>query len=114
MNGASAATSALAGSLRRSSRRKVGSGDFDSDTDRGVLHSGSHGAGYESDADSTYQPSEETRREVAETEADGAITDGDVVHAGESTALALFLAFAGGVGQLASGVLGAEVTGPRE
>jgi hypothetical protein len=65
-------------------------------------------------ADATYQPSSEVKREVAETEADGATTAGDFVEAGESTALALFLAFAGGLGQLAAGALGAEVTGPRE
>lgn len=96
VNGAAATSSATTGSLRRSTRTKAHKDDIDSD------------------ADSTYQPSEQTRQAVEETEADGAIIDGDLVHAGESTALALFLTFAGGVGQLASGVLGAEVTGPRE
>jgi hypothetical protein len=47
-------------------------------------------------------------------ETDGTQSDGDFVHAGEATAVALFLAFFGGLGQLASGALGAEVTGPRE
>ncbi|KAH9870158.1 hypothetical protein J1614_007080 [Plenodomus biglobosus] len=102
---ASSAVPAISETLRRSSRRKAGSGDFDAEPL-------TRGTGYDSDGDSTYQPSEETRRAVAETEADGAMVDGDVVHAGESTALALFLAMIGGVGQLASAVLGAEVTGP--
>ncbi|KAF2845934.1 hypothetical protein T440DRAFT_472240 [Plenodomus tracheiphilus IPT5] len=105
VNGASAVASAVSGSLRRSSRRKAGSGDFDAEPL-------ARRNGEDSDGDSTYQPSEDTRRAVAETEADGAMVDGDVVHAGESTALALFLAMIGGVGQLASAVLGAEVTGP--
>ncbi|CBX99662.1 hypothetical protein IAQ61_005086 [Plenodomus lingam] len=105
VNGVSSAALAVSGSLRRSSRRKAGSGDYDTEPlARGTDH--------DSDGDLTYQPSEETRQAVAETEADGAMVDGDVVHAGESTALALFFAMMGGVGQLASAVLGAEVTGP--
>lgn len=91
------------GSIRRSARKKTRSVDVDSDA---------RSADYESDADSTYQPSEKTRLAIAETESDGATTVGDVAHAGESTALALFLAFAGGLGQLAAGALGAEVSGP--
>jgi hypothetical protein len=67
-----------------------------------------------SDTDTTYQPSSTTKREIAETEADGTTSAADLVHSGESTALALFLAFAGGLGQLAASALGAEVTGPRE
>jgi hypothetical protein len=66
------------------------------------------------DPDATYQPSEETKRAVEGMESDGSSPDGDLVHAGESTALTMFLAFFGGLGQLASGALGAEVTGPRE
>ncbi|KAI8932822.1 hypothetical protein NX059_010305 [Plenodomus lindquistii] len=105
VNGASSATSALSGSLRRSSRRKAANDEFDAELIAPRTPD-------DSDDDSTYVPNEETRRAVAETEADGAQGDGDVVRAGESTALALFLAMMGGVGQLASAVLGAEVTGP--
>jgi hypothetical protein len=84
------------GSIRRSSRRSTRNTDIDSD------------------ADSTYQPSSTTKREVAETETDGTHSEQDLVQSAESTALALFLTFAGGLGQLAAGALGAEVTGPRE
>ncbi|KAH3943904.1 hypothetical protein HBH70_152610 [Parastagonospora nodorum] len=84
------------GSIRRSSRRSARNTDIDSDVD------------------STYQPSSTTKREVAETETDGTHSEQDLVQSAESTALALFLTFAGGLGQLAAGALGAEVTGPRE
>lgn len=89
-------------SVRRSIRGKVHSPDSD---DMGPLAS---------EPDSTYQPPEKTKREVEAMESDGSAPEGDVVSAGESTALALFLAFVGGLGQLAAGTLGAEVTGPRE
>lgn len=91
----------LASSVRRSNRSAKHSTDLDSDAGSTT-------------ADSAYQPSSQTLRDVAETEADGATTAADLVQSGESTALALFLTFAGGLGQLAAGVLGAEVTGPRE
>lgn len=113
INGASTAVSAASDALRRSTRRKTRSTDVDSDTGSRVPGQ-TFGTGYESDADSTYQPDEETKNAIAGTEADGALTDNDVVRAGEATALAMFLAFVGGLGQLASGVLGAEVSGPRE
>ncbi|KAJ4376529.1 hypothetical protein N0V86_006642 [Didymella sp. IMI 355093] len=61
--------------------------------------------------DRTYVPDEKTHHEIQETEADGAGSD-DYVEAAESTGLALFLTFLGGVGQLASAALGAEVAGP--
>ncbi|KAF2622480.1 hypothetical protein BU25DRAFT_402482 [Macroventuria anomochaeta] len=67
----------------------------------------------EDDADDTYVPDEKTHHEIQETEADGASTD-DYVEAAESTALAIFLTFLGGLGQLASAALGAEVAGPQE
>jgi hypothetical protein len=111
-NGASISSSA--GPVRRSTRKGIRSGDLDSDAESTTILRKAHGTDYESDVDSAYQPSSTTRREVAETEADGATTAADLVHSGESTALALFLAFAGGLGQLAAGVLGAEVTGPKE
>lgn len=63
--------------------------------------------------DSTYVPDAQTHHEVQETEADGAHGD-DYFEAAESTALAMFLAFFGGLGQLASAALGAEVAGPVE
>lgn len=63
--------------------------------------------------DKTYVPDEKTHHEIQETEADGAGSD-DYVEAAESTGLALFLTFLGGVGQLASAALGAEVAGPQE
>ena len=68
----------------------------------------------EDDADSTYVPDEKTLHDVEETEADGAESEGDYVDAAESTALALFLTFFGGLGELASAALGAEVAGPQE
>lgn len=105
VSGASAVASAGSGSLRRSARRRIRSDDFD-------LGHMVQDAADDSDGDSTYQPPGDTRRAVAETEADGTMADGDMMHAGESTALAMFLAMLGGVGQLASAVLGAEVTGP--
>ncbi|KAJ4373338.1 hypothetical protein N0V83_003632 [Neocucurbitaria cava] len=99
VNGTSAAPAppaASTGSVRRSSRKKTQSVDLDSD------------------ADSTYQPNEKTKQAVAHIESDGVTTAEDLASASESTALALFLAFAGGLGQLAAGVLGAEVSGPRD
>ncbi|KAH7066939.1 hypothetical protein BKA63DRAFT_131349 [Paraphoma chrysanthemicola] len=102
INGASTAST---GSIRRGTRRGTRSVDLDSDAE-------SFTTGQASTA--TYQPSSSTKRAVEETEADGVATGSDLVESGESTALALFLAFAGGLGQLASGALGAEVSGPRE
>jgi hypothetical protein len=103
-----------AGSVRRSSRRTARSADVDSDVDSTANSRKQHMDSYDSDADSAYQPDLQTKQEVAETEADGVSTAADLVHGGESTALAMFLAFAGGLGQLAASALGAEVTGPRE
>jgi hypothetical protein len=102
VNGASTSST---GSMRRSTRRGTRSADLDSDTE-------SISAGQ--DSTSAYQPTSSIKRAVEETEADGVTTGADLVESGESTALALFLAFAGGLGQLAAGALGAEVTGPRE
>jgi hypothetical protein len=99
VNGAAAPP---AGSVRRSTRKGARSADANS------LH-----RDYDSEGDEEYQPSSKTQRAIAETEADGA-PELDLVHGGESTALALFLTFAGGLGALASSALGAEVTGPRE
>ena len=113
VNGTSASSSGAAtGSVRHSTRRKNRSVDLDSDA--GSVTSGrkTQTGDYESDMELSYQPSSETRRAVAETEADGAISAADLAHAGESTALSLFLMFAGGLGQLAASALGAEVTGP--
>ena len=109
-----AAPPASTGSVRRSSRKKTRSVDLDSDAESITSARKTRSANYESDADSTYQPSEETKRAVANTEADGVTTAEDLASASESTALALFLAFAGGLGQLAAGALGAEVSGPRD
>lgn len=97
-NGTSSSTSASAsstGTLRRSTRKKTRSD-------------------YESDAEESYEPSVTAEKEVTQTEADGATTAEDIVRGGEATALALCLAFVGGLGQLASGVLGAELTGIGE
>lgn len=113
INGASF-SQASTGSIRRSARNKTCSVDLDSDAESIVSGRKARSADYESDADSAYQSSEMAKRAVAETESDGAKATGDLAHAGESTALALFLAFAGGLGQLAAGALGAEVTGPLE
>lgn len=96
LNGASTATP---GSVRRSNRRSTRSDDHESDA--------------ESVGDMAYQPSESTKRAVDGTEADGATTQ-DLIEGGESTALGMFLGLLGGLGQLASSTLGAEITGPRE
>ncbi|KAF2026771.1 hypothetical protein EK21DRAFT_73409 [Setomelanomma holmii] len=96
---------ASTGSVRRSTRRGTRSADLDSDAESVTTGQ---------DAAAAYQPSSSTKHAVQETEADGVTTGADLVESGESTALALFLAFAGGLGQLAAGALGAEVTGPRE
>ena len=112
VNGTSAtSSSATTGSLRHSTRRKTRSVDLDSDAGSVLSERKQPGADYESDMEDAYQPSDETKRAVAETEADGAQAVADIAHAGESTALALFLMFAGGLGQLAASALGAEVTG---
>jgi len=96
----SAATSA---SLRRSTRGKARTSDVDSDA-----------GSFAGDPDATYQPTEQTKRAIQGMDSDGSAPEGDLVHAGESTALAMFLVFFGGLGQLAAGTLGAEVTGPRD
>ncbi|CAO2652573.1 Nn.00g008560.m01.CDS01 [Neocucurbitaria sp. VM-36] len=117
VNGTSAppaAPPASTGSVRRSSRKKTRSVDLDSDAESITSARKTRSADYESDGDSTYQPSEKTKLAVANTEADGVTTAEDLASASESTALALFLAFAGGLGQLAAGALGAEVSGPRD
>ncbi|KAL1598208.1 hypothetical protein SLS59_006892 [Nothophoma quercina] len=66
------------------------------------------------DNDSTYVPDADTQHQIEQTEFDGAETEGDYAEAAESTGLALFLTFFGGLGQLASAALGAEVAGPQQ
>ncbi len=113
VNGNTATSSGAAtGATRQSARRKNRSVDLDSDAGSVATGKKTHTGDYESDMESTYQPSSDVRQAVAETEADGTMSAADIAHAGESTALALFLAFAGGLGQLAASALGAEVTGP--
>jgi hypothetical protein len=92
-----------AASLRRSTRGKARVSDADSDA-----------GSFAGDPDATYRPSAQTKQAVQEMESDGSASESDLVHAGESTALAMFLVFFGGLGQLAAGTLGAEVTGPRD
>ena len=112
INGTSTSSSGAAkGSIRRSTRRKRGSMDLDSDAESVSTRRKTRGTDYESDMESTYEPSDSTKRAVAETETDGAASAGDLASAGESTALVMFLAFAGGLGQLAASALGAEVIG---
>jgi hypothetical protein len=98
-NGASSSaahsTTGSAGSMRRSTRNK-GRSD------------------YESEAEETYEPPNSAKKALAEIESDGATTSEDLVHGGEATALAMFMAFVGGLGQLAASVLGAEVTTVNE
>jgi hypothetical protein len=106
-------SASLAGSIRRSGRRSARSNDLDSDAESTTISRRAH-PDHGSDGEATYQPNSKTKRDVDETEADGTATATDLVHSGESTALAMFLAFAGGMGQLAASALGAEVTGPRE
>lgn len=89
--GSSSSGAPSASTLRRSTRRKTKS-DF------------------ESDAEEPYEPPTHVVDEIRQTEIDGTFDTDHIVGASESTALALFLAFLGGFGQLAAGVLGAEVT----
>jgi hypothetical protein len=91
-----------AASARRSTRQRTRGADFESDEEPTFF------------SDAAYEPTAATKRDVAEIEADGVTAAADLVHGGESTALALFLTFLGGVGQVASSALGAEVTGPME
>jgi hypothetical protein len=102
-----------ADSIRQSSRRATRSDDFDSDVDAKNTLRKRRADNYDDDddADSTYRPDPQTEQEVAEIESDGVTTATDLVQGGEATALAMFLAFVGGLGHLAAGVLGAEVTG---
>lgn len=93
-NGNSSAVTSTGSPLRRSTRNK------------------SH-SDYESDGELAYKPSAAERQAVVQTEADGSPSE-DLVHGGEATAVALTLAFLGGLGQLSAGVLGAEVTGSNE
>jgi hypothetical protein len=99
-------------SIRRSSRRAMQSDELDSDIDTKSTLRKRRADDYDSDVDATYQPDAQTEQEVAEIESDGVTTATDLVQGGEATALAMFLAFAGGLGHLAAGALGAEVTGP--
>lgn len=100
-NGSSSSAQAASSAepLRRSTRGKAHSPDSDAGS-------------FSGEPDATYQATEETRRAVQAMEADGSAPESDLVSAGEATALAMFLAFVGGLGQLASGTLGAEVAGP--
>lgn len=69
---------------------------------------------FEPEAEDAYEPPASAKKEVLQMEADGAPATEDYVRGGEATALALCLAFAGGLGQLVAGVLGAEVTSTGE
>jgi hypothetical protein len=92
INGTTTSSASVSqGTLRRSTRRNPRSD-------------------YDSEAEDSYEPTAAAKEAVNHTETDGVTTTEDLVHSGESTALALFLAFAGGLGQLAAGVLGAEAT----
>ncbi|KAF1980303.1 hypothetical protein BU23DRAFT_443850 [Bimuria novae-zelandiae CBS 107.79] len=95
-NGALSSSSAAAShsnlnSLKRPTRRGLRSGDF-------------------SDPDDVYVPDAAEQRDLNQTETDGEHITDDVVGPAESTALALFLGFVGGLGQMSASVLGAEVT----
>ncbi|KAJ4360158.1 uncharacterized protein N0V89_000718 [Didymosphaeria variabile] len=79
--------------LKRPTRRGLRSGDFS-----------------DQDADDVYEPSAAAKRDLDQTETDGEHITDDIVGPAESTALALFLGFLGGLGQVSASVLGAEVT----
>ncbi|KAL1598602.1 hypothetical protein SLS60_007742 [Paraconiothyrium brasiliense] len=74
---------------------------------RGGLRSGDFS---DQDADDVYEPSAATKRDLDQTETDGEHITDDIVGPAESTALALFMGFFGGLGQVSASVLGAEVT----
>lgn len=79
--------------LKRPSKRGLRRGDFS-----------------DPDPDDAYEPSAAAKRDVDQTETDGEHITDDLVGPSESTALALFLGFFGGLGQVSASVLGAEVT----
>ena len=81
--------------LKRPSRGGLRSGDF---------------SDQEGDGDGDYVPDAAAQRDLEQTETDGEHVADDVVGPAESTALALFLGFLGGLGQVSASVLGAEVT----
>jgi hypothetical protein len=62
------------------------------------------------DPDDAYEPTAAAKRDVDQMETDGENITDDLVGPSESTALALFLGFIGGLGQVSASVLGAEVT----
>lgn len=62
------------------------------------------------DPDDAFEPTPAAKRDVDQMETDGEHITDDLVGPAESTALALFLGFLGGLGQVSASVLGAEVT----
>lgn len=88
-----ASSSSNSNALKRPTRRGLRSGDFS-----------------DAETDDVYEPSEAIQRDLNQMEADGEHITEDIVGPAESTALALFLGFFGGLGQVSASVLGAEVT----
>ena len=91
-NGASSSAS-TSNALKRPTRKGLRTGDFS-----------------DANPDDAYEPSEAAKRDLNQTETDGEHITDDIVGPAESTALALFLGFLGGLGQVSASVLGAEVT----
>jgi hypothetical protein len=87
------ASSSNLNALKRPTRRGLRTGEF-----------------ADADPDDAYVPSAAAKRDVDQMETDGEIITDDLVGPAESTALALFLGFVGGLGQVSASVLGAEVT----
>ena len=79
--------------LKRPTRRGLRNGDFS-----------------DAEPDDAYVPDAAAQRDLEQTETDGEHLTDDVAGPAESTALALFLGFLGGLGQMCTSVLGAEVT----
>ncbi|KAL5371561.1 hypothetical protein DPSP01_014183 [Paraphaeosphaeria sporulosa] len=89
----SKASSVDPNALKRPTRRGLRKGDFS-----------------DADPDDAYEPSAAAKRDVDQMETHGEHITDDLVGPAESTALALFLGFLGGLGQVSASVLGAEVT----
>lgn len=100
---ATSATAGATGSLRRSTRRRTGAANSISEKSNPFSES--------EDADSAYEPSRRDRNVLEQMEMDRSPVTEDLIAGGETTALGLVLGFFGGLGQVAAGVLGAEVTG---
>ncbi|KAF2277216.1 uncharacterized protein EI97DRAFT_432814 [Westerdykella ornata] len=108
--------------LRRSTRRRTRTRANPTDALHRAVESSpsSHSSSDEAegeDGDGTYEPPARLSSALEQTEFEGSSSrsgfggEEELIEGGEATALALVLAFLGGLGQVGAGVLGAEVIG---